>query len=100
VFHGVSPYTPSVHRVRLCSPSSQHASSLCLKTPDARWNFIPSGFVEGKSYCRKSTLVANGKVLARKKQPHFRMADTSTIDETPGRTCAVSYSDGRTEQRI
>src|ERR1700731_3912819 len=23
-----------------CSPSSQHASSLCLKTPDAEWNII------------------------------------------------------------
>jgi hypothetical protein len=24
-----------------CPPSSQHASSLCLKAPDAGWNFIP-----------------------------------------------------------
>jgi hypothetical protein len=29
-----------------CSPSSQHASSLCLKTPDAGWNIIPFGLVD------------------------------------------------------
>ena len=29
-----------------CSPSSQHASSLCLKTPDAGWNIIPFALVD------------------------------------------------------
>jgi hypothetical protein len=29
-----------------CSPSSQHASSLCLKTPDARWNIVPFALVD------------------------------------------------------
>jgi hypothetical protein len=29
-----------------CSPSSQHASSPCLKTLDARWNVIPFALVD------------------------------------------------------
>ncbi len=29
-----------------CSPSSQHASSLCLKTPDAGWNIVPFALVD------------------------------------------------------
>jgi hypothetical protein len=29
-----------------CSPSSQHASSLCLKMPDAGWNIIPFALVD------------------------------------------------------
>jgi hypothetical protein len=29
-----------------CSPSSQHASSLCLKMPDAGWNIIPFTLVD------------------------------------------------------
>ena len=29
-----------------CPPSSQHASSLCLKTPDAGWNIIPFALVD------------------------------------------------------
>jgi hypothetical protein len=29
-----------------CSPSSQHASSLCLKTPDAGWTIIAFAFVD------------------------------------------------------
>ena len=29
-----------------CSPSSQHASSLCLKTPDARWNIGPFALLD------------------------------------------------------
>jgi hypothetical protein len=29
-----------------CSPSSQHASSRCLKTPDAGWKIIPFALVD------------------------------------------------------
>ena len=29
-----------------CSPSPQHASSLCLKMPDAGWNIIPFALVD------------------------------------------------------
>ena len=29
-----------------CSPRSQHASSLCLKTPDTGWNIIPFALVD------------------------------------------------------
>jgi hypothetical protein len=29
-----------------CSPSPQHANSLCLKAPDAGWNVIPFAFVD------------------------------------------------------
>ena len=29
-----------------CSPSSEHASSLCLKAPDAGWNIIPFALVD------------------------------------------------------